>query len=214
MRRFLLLSLISLLAVPAVAQAAAPVEPAPFVLSVQNKADLSKVEAYFNTLPPLQARFTQTAELPDGSAGTLQGDFKLWRPGRLAIRYDAPNRDFIIADGHVIHQWDGQMEQASQMQIKDSLAGFILQQNISFNGDNVTVTEVNHPTPTTLDVSVRSVKEPESGSLTLHFTTVPMALTGWTVIDAQNLSTHVAFDHMESGVTFSKDQFIFRKPRA
>jgi outer membrane lipoprotein-sorting protein len=206
-------------AVPAVVPAAVPAPtgqdnaPAPLpMLSVQDKADLQRVEAYLNGLKTVAANFTQSAQLGDGSQGVVQGTFKLWRPGRLRIEYAAPSNDFIVADGSVIHQWDGQMQQASQMQIDGSLAGFLLRKNISFQGDDVTVIGVRHPNPGQMEIGLRSAKEPDAGVLTLVMNEVPLRLLGWRVLDAQGLETSILLSDVQSGAELKKADFVFKKP--
>jgi len=187
--------------------------PAPVAtLTPQAQADLKRVEDYINSISTVSARFTQKADFGDGTAGVLTGQFKMWRPGRLRIDYDAPSKDFIVADGRVIHQWDGEMKQASQTGVDDTLPGFLLRRNLKFNGDDVTVTAVTHPGPDRMEISLRSVKEPTAGELTLVLSEVPLRLMGWRVLDAQNLKTEVLFEDIQQGVTFERSTFIFEKP--
>lgn len=181
-------------------------------LSEQDRRDLKRVEDYFNALPPLSAAFTQTSGQLDGSTFTASGTFKLWRPGRLRIDYTAPQKDFIVADGNMIYQWDDQMRQQSQTKIGETLAGFILQHDLTFSGDDVTVTQVAHPTPQELEITVRSVKNPESGDLTLRLTDVPLRLHGWRVKDAQGLTTDVTLTDVQTVATFKQSDFTFRNP--
>lgn len=220
MRLFTVVTALALLAIPAFAQeAAAPAAidtaPAPLAApSPQDQADLKRVEAYLNGLKTVAANFTQSAQLGDGTQGVVQGTFKLWRPGRLRIDYAAPSNDFIVADGSVIHQWDGQMQQVSQMQIDGSIAGFLLRKNISFSGDDVTVIGVRHPTPETMEIGLRSAKEPEAGVLTLVMNEVPLRLLGWRVLDAQGLETSIKLTDVQSGAELKKADFVFKKPES
>lgn len=181
-------------------------------LNEQDRLDLKRVEEYFNALPPLAARFTQTSQQLDGNSFEAQGQFKLWRPGRLRIDYDAPNKDFVVADGKIIYQWDDQMRQQSQTGIDETLAGFILKRNLNFSGDDVTVTAVTHPTAQSMEVTLRSVKQPESGELTLTLDDVPLRLTGWRVKDGQGLITSVALGDVQQNATMKKEDFTFRNP--
>jgi outer membrane lipoprotein-sorting protein len=219
MRRLLLVASFTLL--PTLAFAATNINqrkpaddaPAPLAaLSAQQQADLKKVEDYVNGLITVSARFTQVADFGDGTAGRATGHFKLWRPGRLRIDYDAPSGDFIVADGSVIHQWDDQMKQSSQMRIESSLPGFLLRRNLSFNGDDVTVTSVEHPAPDRMEIALRSVAEPEAGLITFVFATVPLKLVGWRVMDASNLTTEVLLEEIKTGESFKRDDFVFKKP--
>lgn len=195
--------------VPAVA---ADDAPAPITLSEQDRRDLKRIEDYFNALKPLEASFTQTAKQLDGSSGVVTGNFKLWRPGRLFIRYDAPSKDFIVADGSSIYQWDDAMKQQSQTGIENTLAGFLLKRNLNFSGDDVTVTRVEHPTPAVMEVTVRSAKDPTAGTLTLVMQEVPMQILGWRVDDAQGVITEVKLSDIKPDQSFKRSDFVFRNP--
>ncbi len=204
--------LIAVLACASPARAISAEPQFTITLSEQDRRDLKRVEDYFNGLPPLSATFTQTSGQLDGSTLTATGTFKLWRPGRLRIDYDAPIKDFIVADGRMIYQWDDQMRQQSQTKIGETLAGFILQHDLSFTGDDVTATRVAHPSPQQIDVTVRSVKNPESGELTLRLSDVPLRLKGWQVKDAQGLETDVALSDVQTAVSFKPSDFTFHNP--
>lgn len=186
--------------------------PPPVRISEQDRRDLTRIEDYFNSLKPLAARFTQRVNQPDGFTGEVTGNFKLWRPGRLLIQYDAPSKDFIIADGTNIYQWDDAMKQQSQTGIDNTIAGFLLKRNLSFNGDDVTVTKVTHPTPTQMEVSVRSAKDPQAGEMTLMMQEVPMQILGWRVLDAQGVTTTVTLSDVKADQTFRRSEFTFRNP--
>lgn len=186
--------------------------PAPVVLSEQDRRDLKRIEEYFNALKPLSAKFTQTATQLDGSHGSVTGSFRLWRPGRVRIDYDAPSKDFIVADGSSIYQWDDAMKQQSQTGIESTLAGFLLKRNLNFSGDDVTVTKVAHPSPTEMEVTVRSVKDPTAGELTLVMREVPMSILGWRVNDAQGVVTEVKLTDVDENASFRRSDFVFRNP--
>lgn len=186
--------------------------PAPITISEQDQRDLKRIEDYFNGLKPLAARFTQRATQLDGSVGEVTGNFKLWRPGRVHIQYDAPSKDFIIADGTNIYQWDDAMKQQSQTGIDDTLAGFLLKRNLNFSGDDVTVAKVSHPNPTQMEVTVRSAKDPQAGEMTLVMQEVPMQILGWRVLDAQGVTTEVMLSDIKTDQNFRRSEFTFRSP--
>lgn len=193
---------------------AAPVDdaPPPILLSEQDQRDLKRIEDYFNSLKPLAARFLQRATQIDGSKGEVTGNFKLWRPGRVHIQYDAPSRDFIVADGSNIYHWDDEMRQQSQTGINDTLAGFLLKRDLNFSGNDVTVTKVTHPNPTQMEVAIRSAKDPQAGEMTLIMQEVPMQILGWRVLDAQGVTTEVFLSDIKTDQTFRRSEFTFRNP--
>jgi len=187
--------------------------PQPLQLSEADKADLKRVEEYFNSMPTIQANFVQTAEQPNGTVGSATGTFKLWRPGKLRIDYANKTKDFIVADGYNIYAWDGEMESQSQTGINDNIAGMILRPDFSFSRD-VTLTKVAHPTPQRMEVSLRSAKDPNAGELTLVLSDHPFGLISWRVLDGQGLTTVVELKDVQQGVKFERSDFVFRKPES
>lgn len=203
-----------LIAMPAIATTSVMIDdaPTPVVLSQQAKTDLTRVEEYFKNLATVKAQFVQDAQQFDGSHNQVSGSFKLSRPGKLRIDYADPIKDFIVADGNFIYMWDAAMKQQSQTAIENTLAGFILRRDVRFSGDDITVTKVDYPTPTKVEVTVRSAKDPTAGELTLLLDDVPLKLTGWRVLDAQGLITTVTLSTIETGITLPREDFIFKKP--
>lgn len=185
--------------------------PQPLKLSEADRADLKRVEDYFNAMPTVAAKFVQTAQQMNGTSSTATGSFKLWRPGRLRIDYDNKFKDFIVADGHNIYAWDGEMESQSQTSINDNIAGLLLRPDFSFSRD-VTLTNVAHPTPQRMEISLRSAKDPGAGELTLVMNDYPFGLISWRVLDGQGLTTTVDLHDVTQGVKFEKTDFVFRKP--
>ena len=64
-------------------------------ISVQDKADLTRVESYLNGIKSLDAKFVQIA--PDGSLS--DGKLYLLRPGRIRFEYAPPSPILVVADG-------------------------------------------------------------------------------------------------------------------
>ena len=87
MRFLTVLSLFFLLTFPALAERAAPVPQ-----------ETAKIETYLRGISTLKARFVQT----DNYGQQTAGDFYLSRPGKMRFQYDAPLTDFIVALGPFI----------------------------------------------------------------------------------------------------------------
>jgi outer membrane lipoprotein-sorting protein len=219
MKHTLLLSL--LLVSPAVCAAkesftvpkAAAEDKAPpaFALSESDKKDLARLEAYFNAMPTVTSKFAQRAERPNGKPEFHTGTLKLWRPGRILIKYDGRFGDFIVADGKTITFWDGEMQNQSQTKVEETLAGLILRKNFTF-GRDVTVTRIYYPTPQQLQISLRGANDPAAGELTLTLSDHPFGLLGWQVKDGQGLTTDVKLTDIKTGEKFAAGDFVFRRP--
>jgi outer membrane lipoprotein-sorting protein len=200
-------ALILLLAGLWLASSAAVAAPkAPAALSEADKASVKKAEDYLNGLSTLRARFLQVTE--DGH--TRQGTFSLKRPGKMRIDYDAPAKDFIVADGRFVYFWDAELKQQQNAPIGSTMADVILRPELKLSGD-VTVTEVQRDAGV-LDISVVDAKEPGKGKLTLVFEENPFQLRKWKVLDAAGATTEVALSDLQPGAKLDDEQFYFRDP--
>ncbi|WP_348771334.1 outer membrane lipoprotein carrier protein LolA [Azospirillum sp. SYSU D00513] len=197
----LALSLPAVLPVPSALAAPAP-------LTAQDRAVLAQVEEYLNGIGTMQSKFVQAAS----SGAQATGTFYLSRPGRMRLEYDAPLKDFIVADGSFLFYWDGEMRQQSSAPIGSTMADFILRKDIRLSGD-VTVQEVMH-TPGVVEVTLSETKDPGKGSITLIFEDRPFQLRKWRVRDAQGMVTEVALLNPRTGVPLDRDLFYFAEPKS
>jgi outer membrane lipoprotein-sorting protein len=157
-----------------------------------NDAVLSKAENWFADLDTAQSRFEQIAY--DGTS--MRGTFYINRPGRLRFEYDAPTRDYIVADGFQIHFYDSESDQYNSGPIGATLADFILRDNLSFNDDAITVQKIEE-TDSTANITVFQSDQDGMGTLTLSFKKEPFALKSWTIEDAQGLTTSVILNDFD-----------------
>lgn len=164
------------------------------------------VEDYLNKITTMTARFEQTAN--DGS--TFAGNFMLKRPGKLRFEYDAPVTDFIVADGLMVHYYDGQMKQDNAAPISRSLADFFLRPNITLSGD-ISVSGIERADGF-LQVRLVQSKDPLAGDLTVMLTENPLTLRGWRVVDAQGVVTSVALSDSKFGVPLKDKLFHYYDP--
>lgn len=181
-------------------------------LSQTDRADIKRVEDYLGRQVNLTAAFEQQIVQPSGQTAVQTGKLALKLPGKMRIDYDAPSTDFIVADGDTLYAWDGQMRQQSQVGLSDTLAGLLLKPNLKLDDEAVTPVAVARPKPDLLDVGLRSAKDPESGTLTLHLSDVPLRLTGWTVLDAQGNVTNVRLSDVKTDAALPDKLFRFKNP--
>ena len=171
-----------------------------FVLTIapawaQGSIDITRYQKALQNISTMKADFTQTAY--DGRQMT--GAFFLNRPGKLRFEYDQMD-DFIVADGTFIYYYDSEMKQQSSTTISNSLADFLLRDNIRLNGD-VTVTDTNRANGMT-NLTLAMTEDPGAGSLTLSFVEAAgkPVLKKWTVMDSQGLKTDVVLKNIKTGV--------------
>jgi outer membrane lipoprotein-sorting protein len=181
--------------------ALAQVQPA--ALAAQDRADLVRIQQYMNGVRTMKARFLQTASDGRVSNGTAW----LQRPGRMRFQYDPPSPLLLVAGNGVVVFHDAQLDQTSNIPEDRSPLGLLLDADIRFAG-NVTVTGFQRQAGQIQVTVVRSAT-PQEGSLTLVFSTPPLALHSWVVLDAQGRTTTVTLFDQQFGGTFDQSLFSY-----
>jgi len=175
-------------------------------LAFAKDARVEKAEAWLGALKTGQARFTQT-----GYDGTqLSGNFYISRPGRLRFEYDAPTKDFIVADGTFIHFYDDQQKQASSAPIGTTLADFLLRKNATLDGD-LRVLSVRNMGDLA-QITVAQSADPAAGQIQLRFSESPFELKSWRIIDGQGLATEITLNNFRAGGAIAPALFVFKDP--
>jgi outer membrane lipoprotein-sorting protein len=167
--------------------------PALAALSEQERSDVERIEAYIDSIRTLSAKFQQTE---DGKVS--RGRIYIHRPGRLRVEYDPPVPVLVVADGTLLSYVDNELEQVSQMPLKQSTAWFLLRAPMQID-QGVTITEVNRA-PGALRISMYQTDEPNAGSVEMIFTDNPIELRQWRVIDGNNRETNVGIYDVELGM--------------
>ncbi|PZP56318.1 MAG: outer membrane lipoprotein carrier protein LolA [Micavibrio aeruginosavorus] len=172
-----------------------------------NAADIAKAENYFKTLTTAKSRFVQTA--PDGKQ--TRGNFYLSRPGKLRFEYDAPIKDFVVADGLFIYFYDDQLKQQSNAPISQTLADFLLRKNLKLSGD-LKVTQIKRDGGL-MQMTMVQAAEPNAGSLTLGFQETPnLQLKKWQVRDATGNITEIELFNVQTNMNLPSKLFVYLDP--
>ena len=175
-------------------------------LNATDAADVVRIEAYLNAISTLQARFLQVSS--DG--GYAEGDFYLFRPGRLRIDYDPPVPVLIVANGRHLIYFDEKLSQVTYLGLDSTPAGILLADHISFSG-RIAVTHFERGEQA-LRVTLAQAGDPLAGNITLVFSERPLVLKKWIVEDAQGTTTTVSLFSARSGVPLNPDLFEFTAP--
>lgn len=198
MKQYLLALALLVFALPAAAQTNAQPPRAPEVIQAEN---------YLKTLKTAKARFLQTAN--DGSQAI--GTFYLSRPGKLRFEYDPPIKDFVVADGYFIYFYDSQLQEQSNAPIGQTLADFLLREDLSLSGD-VLVKDINRGGDL-LQITLSQKSDPGAGTLMLGFTEEPFELKKWRVKDSQGIITEVELFQMQTGINLTSSLFVYSDPK-
>ncbi|UMM63319.1 LolA family protein [Aristophania vespae] len=176
------------------------------VLSSAQQVWVSKIEQNLTQIQSFQARFRQTSPKGEGSSGTVI----LVRPGRVRFNYDAPSPLLLVANqGKVVFQ-DRSIDQITTLPLKRTPLGLLLRPDPHLTGD-VTITSF-HEIKGQIQLRVVRTAAPQEGELTLYFSKTPLALLGWSVLDAQGASTHIQLSDIQTGINV--DPQIFTLPKA
>lgn len=168
---------------------------------------IKQVEDYFAGLTTARSRFVQTTH--DGTQ--LLGTFYLDRPGKLRFEYDPPIEDFIVADGLLIYFYDGELKEQSHAPIGQTLADFILRDDLTLDDEEITVKSVKRAGGF-LQLDLIQAEDPEAGSLMLAFQENPLQLKKWRVVDAQGFITETELFYMETDVEHESNLFGYADP--
>jgi outer membrane lipoprotein-sorting protein len=178
-----------------------------FQPTAQDRADLTRIEGYLDTLRALKAHFLQVA--PNGALA--QGTAWLDRPGRMRFQYDPPSPLLLVAGHGLVVFHDRSLNQTTNIPLSHTPLGILLADHVRLEGD-VTVTGMQR-LPGQLQVSLVRTASPGDGTLTLIFADNPLTLRQWTVLDAQRQETRVTLYNVETGGKFDPKLFEFVDPR-
>jgi outer membrane lipoprotein-sorting protein len=187
---------------------AALAQPHAAVLSDADAATIRQVETYLNGLTTLKARFLQIA--PDGRTST--GTAWLDRPGRMRFEYDKPSPLLLVAGHGTVIFRDNQLDQTTNIPQGQTPLGLLLRDHVALTGD-VTVTDFQRGPAQILMTAVKTAS-PGDGSLTLVLNARPLALVGWSVVDAQGRETQIRLTNVQPGGDFDPKLFTFTDPDA
>ena len=175
-------------------------------LSDADRDDIARAETYLNSMRTLRSSFVQTATNGSVAEGTLY----IQRPGKLRIDYKPPVPLQLYGDGFWLIYVDTELEEVNQLPIEATPAAFLVRDTMRLSGD-VSVRRVVRRRGT-IDLHLSQADDPEAGRLIITFAAKPLALRGWTVIDAQGVETTVTLIKPDLNQTIARNIFIFDPP--
>jgi len=184
--------------------ASAPAQGAA-ALSREDKAAVARVSAYLDKVRSFEARFIQVSQ----NGGIAEGRIYIQRPGRMRIEYKPPVPLLIVSTGKILILYDRQLDQVTHLPLSASPASFLLADKIRFSG-RIRVIGVKRLNGR-ITVSIAERGRPDKGSLHLMFSTKPLKLREWIVIDAQRQRTKVVLIDFRTGVKLDPKLFLFER---
>lgn len=177
-------------------------------LSDAERAEVSQVQQYLNSIRSLEARFLQVSSNGTYSEGMLY----ISRPGKLRINYDPPVPVVITTTGTWLVYYDRELEQFSHVPLDQTPAGLLVRDNVDLLSDELVITGFEHEAHTYRLTLVRA-SDPLEGSLTLVLADRPMQLKKWEITDPQGVTTTVSLLATKFGVELDDKLFEFKDPR-
>jgi len=165
-------------------------------------SQIEKVQEYLNAISTLRARFMQVTS----QGNFAQGEFMLSRPGRMRIDYDPPVPVLIVSDGTLVMYKDEELDQLSYVPLSSLPASMFIGETVDFFADDLLITDYEHDKGA-LRLTLQRSEDPMEGSLTLVFSTAPLALKKWAVNDAQGITTTVSLLGPAFGETLDETFF-------
>jgi len=176
-------------------------------LTPQDKADLARIEQYFDNVHTMQSKFVQFSD----NGGMAAGKVYMSRPGKLRFEYDPPTKLLLVANSGILAYYDLALQQESNVPLSATPLNILLNEKVSLMGP-VTVTKFEREAGT-IRVTLQQTKDPSQGALTLIFQDKPLQLKQWIVLDAQNISTKVTLIDPQFGPRLDGKLFSFINPR-
>lgn len=190
MKRFLL----------SLALVAAPITPA-----LADQIPLDDLSRYFAEMGEVRSDFTQINS--DGTVST--GALMMHRPGRMRFEYNDQDL-LVIAGSQQLAIFDGRSNsRGEQYRLRDTPLWLILQRDVDLSRSDMVVSHSYDGTSTR--VVAQDPDRPETGSLTLVFTSEPVALRQWIVTDNTGAETTVILGSLERDVTLPSRLFSIRQ---
>lgn len=175
----------------------------------QNREILQKVEAAYNQIRTLKAKFAQFNSKMQDDLQT--GELYLSRPGQMRLVYEKGSPlEFYAHNGYLIYH-DKDLKEVNYFHLKQTPVSLILKDKLKFDDPEFMVTDIR----TVLDeYYVTAIKKDarELGSLTLIIDKDTMQLKQWDVVDLEGVKSTVSLYDTEFNVPIDKNLFIFHNP--
>ena len=162
-------------------------------LTPEQRVIVERVNNYLSGVQTLTGNFVQVG--PDGSR--TQGDFYIYKPGRVRFEYDDPSPIELIADGSSVVVRDRRLATQDVYPLSQTPLRFLLAERVDLTKDTNLVSVYAD------DVFVTVVLEEKNGvvgtsRLMMMFSAKDMQLKQWTVTDPQGYDTTVAVYNLDT----------------
>ena len=154
---------------------------------------LAQLSQYLNGLTTAQAQFTQINN--DGTIAT--GTLYIHRPGRMRFDYDPPEQQLVMAGGGQVAVFDAKSNsrRPEQYPLSETPLSIILERNVNLGQAGMVRGHRQDGNKTI--VTAQDPRRPQFGSLEMVFTSDPVQLRQWVVIDGSGTRTTTALGELQ-----------------
>ncbi len=169
---------------------------------------LKKAENYLNDIKTIKAEFTQIA--PNGALST--GMFYMRRPGLMRWQYNPPVPVLMVSRGDMLRFIDYELEQVSDIPLKNSIASLLARKTIDFSNDSIKVLKADSEDMVTI-ISAAQAGAIEDGIITFEFEEQPFKLRNIILKDAKGEETNISLSGAQYNLSLDSDLFQMEDPR-
>lgn len=163
--------------------------------------------AYLEGLTEATGRFLQT----DARGRVSTGVVYLKRPGKARFAYDPPSGLLVVSDGGVVSVQDARLRTFDQYPLAATPLSLFLARTIRID-QGVFIARVTRRADG-FSLTARDGRKQTAGAITLDFASMPFALVGWTVTDAQGRPTRVQLVDLKQTTGLDRSLFVLKDPR-
>lgn len=166
------------------------------------KLSLDEISTYLNGIGSAQTGFTQIND--DNSVST--GSLMIKRPGRARFEYDPPAAALVMAGGGQLAIFDLKSnEPPESYPLRRTPLWLILERNVNLKERDMVVGHTYNGEATV--VTARDPKNPERGTIQLHFSDEPVRLRQWVIQDETGGQTTVVLNDLDQSVSLTNSLF-------
>src|SRR6187200_449051 len=162
-------------------------------LTPEQRAIVERVNSYLSGMQMLTGNFVQVG--PDGSR--TQGDFYIYKPGRVRFEYDDPSPIELIADGSSVVVRDRKLATQDLYPLSQTPLRFLLADQLDLMRDTNVIGVYADDVFVTVVIEERQIIA-GTHRLMLMFGAKDMQLKQWTVTDPQGYDTTVAVYNLDA----------------
>ena len=167
-----------------------------------NNRNFTSVKEYLYNLNSLEADFLQVSS--DGDI--KEGKIFLSLPGKLRISYNNPDNLLITSKGFWLTVQDKKLKQTNNFPINQTPLNLFLNKELNFNEDEFKIKFEKSSGIISLIFSDN--KKLNNSIFKLIFTSTPLKLKKWVIVDEFNNETSILLQNLVTGKKYSNSLFF------